>query len=131
MVGDSMETAMKHFFQTPEEVVSTCDTCNDNVKKKATKSLTISKLPTYFIVHWKRFDKAGNKVKRRMKTPFFMFGKRMAGTVNHAGSMFSGHYTACVCHNDQWHYVSDAEKMAIEERHAIKSGELAYMLVYR
>lgn len=131
MVGDSMETAMEHFFQTPEEVVSTCDTCNDNVKKKATKSLTISTLPTYFIVHWKRFDKAGNKIKKRMQTPFFMFGKRMAGTVNHTGSMFSGHYTACACHNDHWHYISDAEKMGIEERHAIKSSELAYMLVYR
>jgi len=130
MVGDSMGSAMEHFFQTPERVVSTCDTCNDHIKQAAMKTISISKLPTYFIVHWKRFDKQGNKIKKRMQTPLHLFGKTMAGTVNHSGSLHSGHYTACVCHGDQWHYISDSQLMDLEERHAVKSSELAYMVVY-
>lgn len=131
MVGDTMGTAMEHFFTEPEDVISTCDTCADNVKRPASKSICVSKLPTYFIVHWKRFDKQGNKIKKRMVTPLYLFGKRMSGTINHSGSLHGGHYTACVCHERQWKYVSDSQLMDIEERHAMKSSEVAYMVVYQ
>ena len=131
IVGTTMASAMEHFFQEPEEVFSTCDTCKDHVKKKALKFMSISKVPTYLIVHWKRFDKRGNKIKTRMATPFHLFNKVISGTVNHAGSLHAGHYTACVRHGSQWRYISDSQLMEIEERHAMKSSEVAYMVVYQ
>ena len=128
MVGETMASAMEHFFRRPEHVVSTCDTCKKRME--ATKTISISRVPRYFIVHWKRFDKRGGKIKKRMKTPMRLFGKAMAATVNHSGNLHSGHYTACVKHDDRWTYVSDQQLMDIEERHAMKSSELAYMVVY-
>ena len=59
-------TAAMHSIGMPEVVESTCDTCNDNKRKRAVKSMAITKWPKQLVVHWKRFTPLGRKIASRI-----------------------------------------------------------------
>jgi len=121
-----------HNIGMPEEVESTCDTCKDNCRKRAVKSMVITKWPRHLIIHWKRFHNNGRKINTRVPTPLAFQHYELIGMVNHAGaSSTSGHYTACVRSSDRnWWLCNDSKTTGIEAKHALKASEMAYMTVW-
>ncbi len=121
-----------HNIGMPDDVESTCDTCNDNVRKRAVKSMVITSWPKHLIVHWKRFQNNGRKISKRVPTPMVFKHYELVAMVNHAGpSNTHGHYTACVRDADRnWWLCNDARTVSIEARHAFKASEMAYMTVW-
>ena len=118
-----------HNVGMPEHVESTCDTCNDNRRKRGVKSMVITKWPKHLIIMWKRFTARGQKIATRISTPLSWKQYELVGMVNHAGrTSSSGHYTACVrCTDRNWWLCNDSRVAAIEPKHAAKAAELAYM----
>lgn len=129
--GRDFESAL-HMIGMPERVESCCDTCNDNKKKPAVKTMTISRWPIHLIVQWKRFDPFGRKIARRVPTPLSFKHYELVGTVNHVGSSSrAGHYTACVrTKGRNWFLCNDSSVAKIEPRHAEKASQAAYMTVW-
>ena len=133
--GGTLATALKAFGDTVE-VESTCDEhCKDTERKRAMKAMRVATIPKHLIIQWKRFERRGVKVNRRVPCPpaFEAIGCRfvLTATVNHAGATAnSGHYTACARHGNQWWMANDSHTMKIEDRHALKAAEAAYLLFY-
>ncbi|MBC83407.1 MAG: hypothetical protein CL454_00940 [Acidimicrobiaceae bacterium] len=129
--GKDFDAAL-HSIGMPEDVESCCDTCNDGKRKRAVKSMVITKWPRHLIIHWKRFGNNGRKISTRIPTPLAFKHYELVGMVNHAGrSPESGHYTACVrCPDRNWWLCNDARTASIEAKHALKASEMAYMTVW-
>jgi ubiquitin C-terminal hydrolase len=108
-------------------VRSTCDTCG--AQQPAVKHMAIRKHPPYLIVHWKRFQNSGHKITTRI--PPQLEGYELVSCVNHRGSHFGGHYTACAKYNDTCYMCNDANVFGIRSEHMTKAAEAAYLLVYR
>ncbi len=124
-----LEDSMKEFENTAE-VMSTCDTCNTNEKVHAVKAMKILKHPKYLCVHLKRFMNNGCKIEDRVEVPAKTENFELIAIINHVGNRDRGHYTACVL-RDKWYLCNDVNVCEIEERHAIKSAQKAYILIYR
>ena len=122
---ESIEHSMTEFMQEVA-VNSSCDTCNH--KGSAIKKWKIRSMPQYLIIHIKRFTKFG----RKMGDPInpTLTGYKLVATVNHMGNQFSGHYTACSYRDNKWWMCNDSNVCEIEERHAVKAAEKAYLLLY-
>lgn len=124
-----METAFRSFLSA-EKVVSTCDTCNDNVKKDAFRTLSIQTWPKYLIIQWKRFTNAHAKKKDRILIPSVWRKYTLRGTIQHIGNTSaSGHYTACTKQNNKWYLCNDNKIVTLEERHVLRAAEVAYMVL--
>ena len=108
-------------------VYSTCDTCGK--QQPAVKHMTIQTFPRYLIVHWKRFQSSGRKIGTRV--PPHLDGYELVSCVNHRGSHYGGHYTACTKYHAACYMCNDASVFKIEVGHMVKAGEAAYLLVYR
>lgn len=109
------------------QVRSTCDECK--VLSAATKHTAISTFPPFLIVHWKRFLNNGAKVSARV--PPTLKGYELLGCINHQGTHFGGHYTACTKRGETCYMCNDASVFPIEEQHMAKAAEAAYVLVYK
>ncbi|CAO3696223.1 unnamed protein product [Rhizopus stolonifer] len=122
-----------------------CPQCKK--KRKATKQLTLSRLPDVLLIHLKRFSADGlfkNKLDTMVKYPtrgFDLHGyvskfippkqssaqDRASSTYdlyavsNHYGSLSGGHYTAYVKdgHRDVWHYFDDSKFSTCDESKVI------------
>jgi ubiquitin C-terminal hydrolase len=108
------------------QVRSTCDECK--ALSAATKHTTVSTFPPFLIVHWKRFLNNGAKVNARV--PSSLRGYRLVGSINHRGTHYGGHYTACTKRGETCYMCNDASVFPIEEKHMTKAAEAAYVLVY-
>ena len=108
-------------------VRSTCDTCH--TQQPAVKHMAIQAFPPYLIVHWKRFQNTGRKIDTRV--PPQLEGYELVSCVNHRGSHYGGHYTACAKYNEACYMCNDASVFGIQVAHMVKAGEAAYLLVYR
>ncbi|KAI9011013.1 hypothetical protein CLU79DRAFT_709908 [Phycomyces nitens] len=128
-----------------------CPTCKKH--RRATKSLTLSRLPDVLLIHLKRFsfdgpfrDKLETMVKYPLKgldlsryVPSTMtdpsqdrpsFNYDLYGVSNHYGSLTGGHYTACVRnkYRDQWHNFDDTRFSVCDEDKV--TSRAAYNLFY-
>ena len=125
-----------------EEVCSTCDTCNDGVRKPAVKSFVMKRWPKHLIVQWKRFRIGGQKITTRVVTPCVCAPYTLHGMISHLGrSAHSGHYTATTMYNgsgsednadnaeesSHWYMCNDHSIIPLEERHAQRAVEAAYI----
>jgi len=126
---NSLEEALQE-FRMPVHVSSTCDTCNDDKKMPAVKSMKILEHPKYLCVHLKRFMNNGVKIDGNVEVPIKTENFELIAIINHMGNRDRGHYTACVL-RDKWYLCNDVNICQIEERHVIKSAQKAYILFYR
>lgn len=124
-LSSSLEQSLNDFMKEVN-VASSCDTCNH--RGDAVKSWRIKNLPNYLIIHVKRFTKFGRKISNAIDPS--LPGYKLVATVNHMGNQFSGHYTACSYRDGQWWMCNDSNVCKIEERHAIKAAEKAYLLLF-
>ncbi|KAL0073893.1 hypothetical protein J3Q64DRAFT_1634817, partial [Phycomyces blakesleeanus] len=128
-----------------------CPTCKK--RRRATKSLTLSRLPDVLLIHLKRFSFDGpfrDKLETMITYP--LKGLDLSGYVpstmtdpsqerpsfnydlyavsNHYGSLTGGHYTACVRnkYRDQWHNFDDTRFSVCDEDKVMSRA--AYNLFY-
>lgn len=125
-MAESVEKGMGRLLEECQ-VRSTCDECK--VLSAATKHTTISTFPPFLIVHWKRFLNNGAKVNARV--PPTLNGYELIGCINHQGTHYGGHYTACTKRGEVCYMCNDASVFPIEEKHMAKAAEAAYVLVYK
>ncbi|KAG1472886.1 hypothetical protein G6F56_001274 [Rhizopus delemar] len=122
---------------------------------RATKTLTISKLPDVLLIHLKRFSFDGpfnNKLETMVNSPIrgldlskyvpssmfspnhppekSTFSYDLYAVSNHYGSLTGGHYTACVRngYGNEWHNFDDTRLSVCDESKII--GRAAYNLFY-
>ncbi|CAH8466309.1 unnamed protein product [Schistosoma turkestanicum] len=136
-------------FLEKEEMVGQCrwhcPTCN--LRRDASKWIELWKLPTYLIIHLKRFRyEHGTWRKQTTNVDFpiesldmssFIVGPKLHSSeyalfsvLNHRGTMESGHYTT-FCRNirdGQW-YEYDDENVSLLNRNEIQNDN-AYILFY-
>lgn len=131
---------------TKEEILDGDDAWNCNVCKqprKATKELTITRLPMVLIIHLKRFATRGrwgdklntliefplvkldltkyvpppleNQPTDHETTPPFIYD--LYGVVNHYGTLSGGHYTSYVkdSYKDAWNSFDDSKATTVDE----------------
>ncbi|KAI7872098.1 hypothetical protein BDF14DRAFT_1756361 [Spinellus fusiger] len=121
--------------------------------RRATKSLTLSRLPDVLLIHLKRFSFDGpfkDKLETIVKYPIKgldlsgyipnslinpsenrpLLTYDLYGISNHYGSLTGGHYTACVRdgYRDQWHYFDDTRFSVCGEDKV--NSRAAYNLFY-
>lgn len=125
-LSQSIEHSMNDFMKEVN-VTSSCDTCEH--KGPAVKKWKIKIMPEYLIVHIKRFTKFGRKISNPIEPK--LPGYKLVATVNHMGNQFSGHYTACSYRDGKWWMCNDSNVCEIEERHAVKAAEKAYLLMFK
>ncbi|CAH8468072.1 unnamed protein product [Heterobilharzia americana] len=136
-------------FLKKEEMVGPCrwhcPTCD--TRRDASKCIELWKLPTYLIIHLKRFRyEYGNWRKQTTSVNFpvesldmapFIVGPKLHSSeyalfavLNHRGTMESGHYTA-FCRNirDSRWYEYDDESVSLLNRNEIQNDN-AYILFY-
>ncbi|CAO3630431.1 unnamed protein product [Mucor fragilis] len=129
-----------------------CPKCQK--KRKATKQLTLTRLPDVLLIHLKRFSMDGhfrNKLDATVRCatrgldlsgyvpmsmtpsppqdrPSFVYD--LYAVSNHYGSISGGHYTACVRdgYSDKWHYFDDSKMYLVEESKVVTKA--AYNLFY-
>ncbi|GAN06886.1 cysteine proteinase [Mucor ambiguus] len=129
-----------------------CPKCEK--KRKATKQLTLTRLPDVLLIHLKRFSMDGhfrNKLDATVRCatrgldlsgyvpmsmtpsppqdrPSFVYD--LYAVSNHYGSISGGHYTACVRdgYSDKWHYFDDSKMYLLEESKVVTKA--AYNLFY-
>ncbi|KAL0136154.1 hypothetical protein V8B55DRAFT_1370615 [Mucor lusitanicus] len=129
-----------------------CPKCEK--KRKATKQLTLTRLPDVLLIHLKRFSMDGhfrNKLDATVRCatrgldlsgyvpmamtpsppqdrPSFVYD--LYAVSNHYGSISGGHYTACVRdgYSDKWHYFDDSKMYLVEESKVVTKA--AYNLFY-
>jgi ubiquitin C-terminal hydrolase len=156
----SMERCLHHFV-APEMLADPVDCPSCGKKTPTKKQHVISSLPKVLCLHFKRFDAAQNRkiesfvsfpAKNLNMGPFLPHWCEITrvpesepipveappilynlfGTVNHFGTMQSGHYVANVLVDDLWYHCNDAHI----SRAGVGSGEAevlssnAYMLIY-
>ncbi|RTG86334.1 ubiquitin carboxyl-terminal hydrolase 8 [Schistosoma bovis] len=136
-------------FLEKEEMVGQCrwhcPTCN--TRRDASKWIELWKLPTYLIIHLKRFRyEYGNWRKQTTNVDFpiecldmssFIVGPKLHSSeyalysvLNHRGTMESGHYTT-FCRNirdGRW-YEYDDENVSLLDKNEIQNDN-AYILFY-
>ena len=112
---------------TTSNVRSTCDTCKR--MQPATKHMLVEQFPEFLIVHYKRFRNDGRKIEKRVKPALPMY--ELISCVNHRGSHFGGHYTACVKYGDKYFMCNDNQVFEIQKKHLKKAAEAAYILIYK
>ncbi|ORX87736.1 cysteine proteinase [Basidiobolus meristosporus CBS 931.73] len=123
-----------------------CSKCKEH--RKATKRLTIAKLPDVLLIHIKRFsfngpfrDKLNNMVTyplRNLDLSQYLLPSAsrsssrydLYGVSNHTGGLNGGHYTAHIKngYRNQWQYFDDSRVSACDES-KVKSKS-AYILFY-
>ena len=147
-----------------EETLEVCGDgwCCDNCKQRSTgeikKKFDFWRLPTYLIVHLKRFavdDAAGggfgyygfgyrsHKIETEIDFPVDELilksgfkGDRvyeLQAVSLHGGSLYSGHYTALVrrADSDDWFKADDSFVRPVERAVVESSGAAAYFLIYK
>lgn len=124
-MAPTIPQALKELLQSAQ-VHSTCDTCHQY--QRAIKSMRISKVPDYLIVHWKRFYNNGIKIETRVPTALAAY--TLSACINHRGSHFGGHYTSCCRYGNNVFMCDDTRVFRIQEHHFLKAAEKAYMLIY-
>ncbi|CAO3670058.1 unnamed protein product [Rhizopus microsporus] len=122
---------------------------------RASKSLTLSKLPDVLLIHLKRFSVEGlfnNKLETMIDSPIrgldltkyvpatmfppdqppekSMFNYDLYAVSNHYGSLTGGHYTACVRngYRNEWHNFDDTRFSVCDESKIMSKA--AYNLFY-
>ncbi|GAA6060086.1 hypothetical protein JCM10212_003047 [Sporobolomyces blumeae] len=133
-----------------------CPRCKKN--RKATKKLSLSKLPPILVIHLKRFSFHGpfsDKIETQVHypvtgldlTPFVppplmdqrgqTVGKSstegyvydLFGVTNHYGNLSSGHYTAFVRNGRDWYNIGDSKVTPCDPT-VVQSAKSAYILYY-
>ncbi|GAA5867708.1 hypothetical protein JCM1840_006666 [Sporobolomyces johnsonii] len=133
-----------------------CPRCKKN--RKATKKLSLSKLPPILVIHLKRFSFHGpfsDKIETQVQYPLsgldlthFVppplmdnrgqsidkmpprgFVYDLFGVTNHYGNLSSGHYTAYVRSGRDWFNVGDSKVTACDPA-VVQSAKSAYILYY-
>ncbi|KAI8377049.1 hypothetical protein EDC96DRAFT_571317 [Choanephora cucurbitarum] len=123
-------------------------------KRKASKQLTLTRLPDILLIHLKRFSMDGlfrNKLDTFVKCPTrsldlseyvpssmtaptgqdrSAFVYDLYAVSNHYGSLTGGHYTACVRdgYKDKWNYFDDSKVSICDESKVVTKA--AYNLFY-
>ncbi|KAK9711033.1 ubiquitin-specific protease doa4 [Basidiobolus ranarum] len=123
-----------------------CSKCKQ--RRRAIKSLTISRFPDVLLIHIKRFsfhgpfrDKLNNLVKYPLRdldlTQYVPTSANrptshydLFGVSNHMGGLSGGHYTAHIKngYRGQWHYFDDSRVSVCEESKVMSKS--AYILFY-
>ncbi|GAA5935570.1 hypothetical protein JCM1841_004431 [Sporobolomyces salmonicolor] len=133
-----------------------CPRCKKN--RKATKKLSLSKLPPILVIHLKRFSFHGpfsDKIETQVQYPLSgldlthfvpppLMDKRgqamdksppggfvydLFGVTNHYGNLSSGHYTAYVRSGRDWFNIGDSKVTACDPA-VVQSAKSAYILYY-
>ncbi|GAA5999531.1 hypothetical protein JCM5350_000048 [Sporobolomyces pararoseus] len=130
-----------------------CPRCKKN--RKATKKLSLSKLPPILVIHLKRFSFHGpfsDKIETQVHYPLtgldltnfvpppLMDQKSgsmpsggyqydLFGVTNHYGNLSSGHYTAFVRNGREWFNIGDSKVTACDPN-TVQSAKSAYILYY-
>ncbi|GAA5972282.1 hypothetical protein JCM3765_003215 [Sporobolomyces pararoseus] len=130
-----------------------CPRCKKN--RKATKKLSLSKLPPILVIHLKRFSFHGpfsDKIETQVHYPLtgldltnfipppLMDQKNgsmpssgyqydLFGVTNHYGNLSSGHYTAFVRNGREWFNIGDSKVTACDPN-TVQSAKSAYILYY-
>ncbi|GAA5916849.1 uncharacterized protein JCM6883_000088 [Sporobolomyces salmoneus] len=130
-----------------------CPRCKKN--RKATKKLSLSKLPPILVIHLKRFSFHGpfsDKIETQVHYPLtgldlthFIppplmdqksgsvpsggFQYDLFGVTNHYGNLSSGHYTAFVRNGREWFNIGDSKVTACDPN-TVQSAKSAYILYY-
>ncbi|ORY88036.1 hypothetical protein BCR35DRAFT_30267 [Leucosporidium creatinivorum] len=154
----SLEDCIKAFVR--EEILDKddawfCPRCKTN--RKASKRLTLSRLPPILVIHLKRFSFKGpfsDKIETQVQYPLSgldltsylpppLFDKRgpppssstkgnvydLFAVTNHYGNLSSGHYTAFVRSGREWHNIGDSKCTQVDPR-VVESAKSAYILYY-
>ncbi|KAM0752242.1 hypothetical protein T439DRAFT_299975 [Meredithblackwellia eburnea MCA 4105] len=132
-----------------------CPRCK--VPRKASKKLTLSRLPPILVIHLKRFSIRGpfsDKLETQVHYPLSgldltnhmpppLMEKRPAaltsppkgyvydlyGVTNHYGNLSSGHYTAYVRSHDKWNSIGDSKVTEVDSS-TVQSAKSAYILYF-
>ncbi|KAI5480650.1 ubiquitin carboxyl-terminal hydrolase 8 [Pseudohyphozyma bogoriensis] len=133
-----------------------CPRCK--VPRKATKRLSLSRLPPILVIHLKRFSFKGpfsDKIETQVQYPLTGLDltsyippplppdKRappltspprgyvydLYGVTNHYGNLSSGHYTAYVRNANEWNNIGDS-KVTSADPSQVQSAKSAYILYY-
>jgi len=117
--------SMVEFYFKAEEVKRNCDSC----KLHNVEAVNVSRfwrMPSTLIIHLKRFDHLGNKIKTHVSVPFlidlddFTIAKTdskyvLKAIACHTGDMNFGHYYALVRDKThQWHRIDDMNVTPVE-----------------
>lgn len=117
-----------------------CPQCK--TRRRASKKLSISRLPPILMIHLKRFQFRGpvsDKIETTVEYPLagldmttYVQGKvyDLYGVSNHFGTLSSGHYTAFVRNHRDWYSITDSKFTKVEP-HSVRSARSAYILYYR
>lgn len=152
----SVESCLKN-FTSPEILTDPVD-CPFCRKKTATKQQhVIRRLPRLLVLHLKRFDNSRkiedivafpeHNLNMGMYLPHWCEARQvesiedgdggtipdisyeLVGTVNHYGSLTSGHYTSSVKVQNQWYRIND-QHVSLCEAKQVLENEAAYLLFY-
>ncbi|KAK4051132.1 ubiquitin-specific protease doa4 [Microbotryomycetes sp. JL201] len=127
-----------------------CPKCKTN--RRASKRLTLSRLPPILVIHLKRFSFRGpfsDKVETQVQYPLTgldlthylpppLFDQRttpkgkvydLFGVTNHYGNLSSGHYTAFVRSGREWHNIGDSKVTQVDPK-VVEGAKSAYILYY-
>ncbi|KAK4056815.1 ubiquitin-specific protease doa4 [Microbotryomycetes sp. JL221] len=128
-----------------------CPQCKTN--RRASKRLTLSRLPPILVIHLKRFSFRGpfsDKVETQVMYPLTgldltqylpppLLDSRGAapkgkvydlfGVTNHYGNLSSGHYTAFVRSGREWHNIGDSKVTQVDPK-VVEGAQSAYILYY-
>ncbi|KAM0787637.1 hypothetical protein ACM66B_003702 [Microbotryomycetes sp. NB124-2] len=128
-----------------------CPKCKTN--RRASKRLTLSRLPPILVIHLKRFSFRGpfsDKVETQVQYPLTgldlthylpppLFDARgsapkgkvydLFGVTNHYGNLSSGHYTAFVRSGREWHNIGDSKVTQVDPK-VVEGAKSAYILYY-
>jgi ubiquitin carboxyl-terminal hydrolase 8 len=136
-----------------------CPNCKQ--PRKASKRLTLARLPPILLIHLKRFSFKGpfsDKIDTPVQFPIYgldlspflptisqtdsLYSQNgpiqpsrstydLYGVSQHFGTLSSGHYTAIVRSRNTWNHISDSKIQAVDESEVRKALKSSYILWYR
>ncbi|OAF70212.1 hypothetical protein A3Q56_02031 [Intoshia linei] len=141
---DCMDAFLESEHLSKEECGWVCSKCN--IKRDATKHISIPQLPTLLIIHLNRFEfslikkltiKLGhyidfplNDFEPLKSTNYNNYQKyTLIAVVNHFGTLNTGHYTSFCQSNNYWYSLNDDEIYDFNGDNKIQSSA-AYILFY-
>jgi ubiquitin C-terminal hydrolase len=112
----------------------------NQIKKSVYKQSALCHLPTFLILHFKRWREDLSKKQARIESPlvldmspFTIYSEacryQLFGIINQDGGIDGGHYYSYVYKNDQWFSLNDGFVQSISEDSLFHSGN--YCLFYR
>ncbi|KAF7356423.1 Ubiquitin carboxyl-terminal hydrolase 4 [Mycena venus] len=150
-----LQSCIDAFFNTEildKDDAWDCPKCK--TKRRATKHLSLARLPPILVIHLKRFeingrfsDKIDTFVDYPLKSldltnfmppaaaprcrqePLPPYKYNLYGVTNHSGNLTSGHYTAYIADRDGWKSCDDSSIRPVDEKQVV--NQRAYVLFYK